>query len=122
MTSTTNTSTTTTDEMSLDAPARVCMPWCRTNDGHEGEAAVDQTCWSKDRAIPLETEDPVSPERLMGAPRDPVPYSVTYLEAPLGESTRVCVGFGDLFSIKYTPTEARRLAAEIIELATVAER
>jgi len=122
MTSTTNTSTTTTDDLSLDAPARVCMPWCRTNDGHEGEAAVDQTCWSKDRAIPLETEDPVSPPHLMGKRLDPVPYSVTYLEAPLGESTRVCVGFGELFSIKYTPAEARRLAMEIIEQAAVAER
>ncbi len=122
MTSTTESSTTATEDLSLDAPARVCMPWCRINNGHEGEATVDQTCWSKDRAIPLETEDPVEPERLREKPRMPVPYSVTYLEAPLGESTRVCVGFGDLFSIKYTPAEARRLAAHLIERAAVAER
>lgn len=52
---------------------------------------------------------------------DAVAYAMVFLDNAPGESTSVCVGYGDRFAIKFTPAEARQLAAELLAMTDLAE-
>lgn len=102
----------------------VCQPWCREGDGHQDALfASDQHCWSEDRTIALTMNEPID-----GGPKswrersDPTAYVMVFLDNSPGDSTTVCVGYLDRFAIKFTPTEARLLAAALHEMADLAER
>ncbi len=102
----------------------VCQPWCREGDGHRDALfASDQHCWSNDRVIALTVNEPIDggPTFWRESP-DPIAYAMVFLDNAPGESTSVCVGYGDRFAIKFTPAEARQLAAALLEMTNVAER
>jgi len=102
----------------------VCQPWCREGDGHpDALFAADQHCWSEDRVIALTVNEPLDggPAWWRGT-SDPDAYAMVFLDRAPGESTSVCVGYADRFVIRFTPTEARLLAAALVEMAHVAER
>ncbi len=102
----------------------VCQPWCLEGDGHpDALFTADQHCWSEDRVIALTVNESID-----GGPAswrdtsDPVAYAMVFLDSASGESTSVCVGYADRFAIRFTPTEARLLAAALLEMAGTAER
>ncbi|MDT5091244.1 MAG: hypothetical protein QOH60_607 [Mycobacterium sp.] len=92
---------TTTEEKRRFLPPVQCAPWCTDGNGHVTETGrADQTCWGSDHYVALSLEE-TSPAHL-----PPVEHQYLDMDS----------------SVLMTADEARRYAAQLIEVADEIDR
>lgn len=117
------------DELLLGYDAAVaargdrCAPWCDRADGHPDSHPADRSCWLFGNAVPLSlypeiewSDDTMRPDHL----------DLSLRKRSYGDATEVWMSYdGETvrasFEHRFSTTDARALAAELVRLADLAD-